>query len=679
MRFLSIVKKNFKLLIRSKSSAFIVFIGPLLIIALVGLIFSGKTSYDLNIGYFAPASTNMTVSFISALEGNHYLVRSFASEEACSDRIKQGIIHTCIIFPVDFEMNSTRSNELIFLVDYSRINLVYKVIDAVSGVLELESKEISYSLTKLMLSKINSTVAELSNDIAALDKTISELNSLAQDIASSRTASGSMKFNVEAISLEGLRSHVAVLNQTINSTIEKSLLVVDQGNDFISMIRTSDYLNDSEVLELQGDFDELASDMAELQNITLKRLEALLSDITGIEASFSTVQAELDASSKLNQEVQSRLDSAAKSISALQASASVLKRSLESTRKNLESVSLGRAESIVSPVNTKIEPVSSDSSNMTFTFPFLLVMIIMFVALLLSSTLVIFEKNTKAYFRNFMTPTRPWLFIISSFVTVAIIIILQTLVILSISQQIFGLSLFANIWPTLTILFAAAAFFIVVGMLIGYSFSTQEGAVMLSVVLGSLFLFVSNLVVPLESIAPAFANIIRYNPYILFSEMLRKSLLFKTGLAESMAILLALGAVALLMLVIILVGQGLAKRRKPRVAVAAAAKPGSSSDAQSAKGYLPDGESIGTGVLFEIGDKKAATKEELLKIIVDATRSEFESCVNAHENKMADWLESTGERRLAAKVRKAGDDRKEVIRVLAENIGSTRKAAEDEQ
>jgi len=679
MRFLSIVKKNFKLLIRSKSSAFIVFIGPLLIIALVGLIFSGKTSYDLNIGYYAPASTNMTASFISALESNHYLVRGFASEDACSEKIKQGIIHTCIIFPKDFEMSSARSNELRFLVDYSRINLVYQVIDAVSGVLELESKEISYSMTTLLLSKINSTVAELGNDIAALDKTISEMNLLAQDIERSRTASGAMKFNVNAISLEGLQNNIALLNQTINDINEKSLLVVGQGNDFISTIRASGYLNASEVNELQSDFNELVDDMKGLQNITPNRVEDLLSDITSIESSFSTVQAELDASSQLNKEVQSKLDSAVKSISVLQASASVLKKSIESTRKNLESVSLSRAESIVSPVNTKIEPVSSDSSNMTFTFPFLLMMIIMFVALLLSSTLVIFEKNTKAYFRNFMTPTRPWLFIISSFMTVAIILLLQTLIILSISQQIFGLSLFANIWPTLIILFVAAAFFIIAGMLIGYSFSTQEGAVMSSVVLGSLFLFVSNLVVPLESIAPGFANIIKYNPYILFSEMLRKSLLFKTSLAEPMTALLALGAVAFLMLAIILIGQGLAKRRKPRSAGAAAAKSMLTSDAQSGKKYLSKERDADASALFELGDKKAATKEELLKIIVDATKSEFEACVNSRDNKVADWLEIIGERKLAARIRKAENERKEITRILADNISRSRKDVEDEQ
>ena len=62
MVLLKIIQKNLKLLIRSKSSALIIILGPLLVIFLVGIAFGNISKYSLNIGTYTESYTDITNS-----------------------------------------------------------------------------------------------------------------------------------------------------------------------------------------------------------------------------------------------------------------------------------------------------------------------------------------------------------------------------------------------------------------------------------------------------------------------------------------------------------------------------------------------------------------------------------------------------------------------------------------
>ena len=57
---LKIIKKNLKLLIRSKGSALIIILGPLLVIFLVGIAFDNLNTFSLNIGTYSERSEEHT-------------------------------------------------------------------------------------------------------------------------------------------------------------------------------------------------------------------------------------------------------------------------------------------------------------------------------------------------------------------------------------------------------------------------------------------------------------------------------------------------------------------------------------------------------------------------------------------------------------------------------------------
>jgi ABC-type multidrug transport system permease subunit len=357
-----------------------------------------------------------------------------------------------------------------------------------------------------------------------------------------------MTFETHAISLADLRKSVVSLNETFNSLQEKGTTLINDSEEWINDL--SDCQN---VSNIRKDFEKLRTKLLELYNLTPKNIGQVEIQLDVLSDSLSKIESELNTSKRLNKDTQARLSTAKTNLAGVQASLTDLKNSLQKTRKNLESINITKTETIVSPVNTKIEPIVLESSKLTFTFPFLLVLITMFVALLLSSNLIIFEKNEKAFFRNHVTPTRQEFFVITTFITSLIVIVVQTLIILGLANYFMHIPLFKNAWCTVLIIFLTSAFFIVLGMAVGYLFSTQEGAIMASIVLASVFLFLSNLVVPLESLAPSLTNIIKYNPFVLASELLRKSLLFNIKITEVMMPMLLLGGATLLIFLLIII------------------------------------------------------------------------------------------------------------------------------
>ncbi len=681
MKLLQVIIKNFKLLIRSKASAFTVLIGPLLIILLVSLAFSTKNTYELSIGYVNPANhanlanntinnitnvpnvranntiNNLTASFVDTLKQSKYYVQEFPDEQSCVKKIEEGVVHTCIIFPANFKISNEQRNEIRFLVDYSRINLVYKVIGTVSDILNIGSEEVSYSLTQTLLSRINSTVKDLRQDLTATDGLSQKLSLLMLDLQDAKAKSEAMTFESGSLSLGNIGDATASLNESIVSLIYQGGALINQSEELLNELGS--YEN---VTDIRGDFEKLRDDILTMHNTTSDRLSELEVSIVVASDSLSNLEANLENNKQLNQATQQKLDSAKNNLALIQASVLDLKKALDKTRQSLEGIAITQAETIVSPVNTKIEPVVPESSKLTFTFPYLLVLVIMFVALLLSSNIVIFEKSSKSFFRNHISPTRQEFFIISTFITSLIVVLFQTIIILGLANYFMHIPLFKNFISTIMLVFVASAFFIVLGMAIGYLFSTQEAAIMGSLIIGSVFLFISNMVIPLESFAPWLSNIISYNPFVLSSELLRKSLLFEISIKESIPTLLLLGGAAIIIFILIVFSVGL--RNKKRIKL----PKGQVAISEEGTVSIMKEDSVASNLKLMVGDRSASNKEELLQLVSDISKAEFEEVVNSQENKIADWAEKAlDDKKLASKLRKTGS-RKEMIRILSEEV-----------
>jgi len=167
--FLAIIKKNFKLLIRSRVSALIIILGPLLVVSLVGMAFSNSQQYAISVGAYSSEYTELTDSLIKKLTDNNYRVVKFQNAVSCVSSVKRGVTNVCVIFPKDLEIKQDKTNQITFYVDYSRVNLVWMVLNTITQKVSAESEEISMDLTQGLLEKLSETATTMDDDKIVVD------------------------------------------------------------------------------------------------------------------------------------------------------------------------------------------------------------------------------------------------------------------------------------------------------------------------------------------------------------------------------------------------------------------------------------------------------------------------------------------------------------------------------
>jgi ABC-type multidrug transport system permease subunit len=138
------------------------------------------------------------------------------------------------------------------------------------------------------------------------------------------------------------------------------------------------------------------------------------------------------------------LNTLQESLSTLTKNTDEIKIKQEQILQEIESFELRSARSITNPINTRTESVASTSNRLTYSFSYLLTLAILFIGLMLSSTLVYMEKDSKSFFRNFTTPTTQRYFAFINYLTALIIIIIQTLLILAIAHFTLSVPILTN-------------------------------------------------------------------------------------------------------------------------------------------------------------------------------------------------------------------------------------------
>jgi len=126
----SIVNKNFRILARSKLSLISIILVPVLVILLTGFAFNSSGLNQVNVGIYSESYSDLTNEIVSEFEMQNYTINRLNSTEQCSEDVKQGFSQICIVFPKDLS-DKGDSEEILFYVDHSRINLAYILINEV--------------------------------------------------------------------------------------------------------------------------------------------------------------------------------------------------------------------------------------------------------------------------------------------------------------------------------------------------------------------------------------------------------------------------------------------------------------------------------------------------------------------------------------------------------------------
>ncbi len=559
MKFLKTILKNFKILFRLKTSLIAIILGPLFIILIVGLAFNSSSSFDVVIGYHSPDNSSLTAEFVEIL-GTSNALKEFDSKEACASDLEQGLLHICIDFPEDFILEDGKQNNITFVVDKARINLVYSVIENVSDRVGIKTEELSMGLTDALTKTLTSTSATIDENLGSLIKVKKAISDSSNDANTINQNVGSMDLDMVSVSVN-FESDADTLLARTRSLDDEIQSISDAGLALIVDIKAESPTDNITSLlnTLKANFEDLKAEGTSKHSSANNTVNSLKDKITKANTDLGTLETKLGTARTLSAENQKKITSLRSNLNSIASDIDTIKHSLEEAAQKINNIKITSSDQIVNPITTNIETVSSDTNKLTILFPYVLMLIVMFVGLLLSSTLVVVEKKNKAAFRVFTTPTRNEFYILTTFFTAFIIVILQLIVILVVASYFFIDLISANLMTNSIILILASSLFVMMGMAIGYLMSNQQGTNMASISLGAIFLFISNMVLPIESVSGYMQNFVQYNPYVLVSETLRKSILFSAGFDTIGREILILLGYSLIIVVLIILFQKVSK------------------------------------------------------------------------------------------------------------------------
>jgi len=139
------------------------------------------------------------------------------------------------------------------------------------------------------------------------------------------------------------------------------------------------------------------------------------------------------------------------------------------------------------------------------------------------------EKTSNAHFRNLISPTKTIFFNAGAFVVTLLIVLVQILIILIITDLSFDTAILHNLIFLLLISVVSATLFILIGIFLGSIFNSEETSLLGTLVIGLAFLMVSGTILPLEYMPATVRAIADFNPFVLTNQMLRDVILFKAG------------------------------------------------------------------------------------------------------------------------------------------------------
>lgn len=528
-------EKNFKILWRSRSSVIIVLLVPVLAMILLGMAYNNLEPYGLKIGVYIEEDNEITNSIIKAMDEKFSIIK-FEETENCINSILDGQTQVCAVLN-RIMIEENKENKITFYVDYSKVNLVWMIIDTTSQAITEKSEEISFDLTKILLDQLTEAKDSMQQSQLLIEtiksrneELIGKADNIYTDIYKLRPET-----SIEKEELIELENKLSDMTESMGSVQEYVELAIEEYNELESFVNTLP-LSGNQSQEMDKLMDELEEGLEELKqevnsdsNSTLEEADRLTARIQG---KLEEIQARFEEVKVAQKNTLTNLEQMKETISKAQEKIKELQKNIEEVSSDISSIKIKNATSIIKPIETVIEPVVPEKTFLNYIFPTLLAIVIMFTAIMFTSTAIISEKNSKAFFRNTITPTEEWEFMAARYITDILIIGIQISLFLLISILVLKVKIAEETFLLGTAAVMVISMFICIGMIMGYILNSQQVGVLAAIALSSIMLFLSNTILPIESMTEPIRAIAKYNPFMIAEGMLRKIAVYSLGIEQ---------------------------------------------------------------------------------------------------------------------------------------------------
>ncbi|MBN2421790.1 ABC transporter permease [Candidatus Woesearchaeota archaeon] len=425
-----------------------------------------------------------------------------------------------------------------FLPRYNKIKLIQSRINNITESVNSSYSEFIYELNLLdyELELLNYEITGWINPITLPGYYIYEINMTRY-----------MTTNLSFLSLNNIT--FSQFNLTNFTFINRTMLNDTLNNDMIDISDISE--NDYRKL--------LASSIDDRINKVHSLVERATDSTTGLYNEFILLKTEFDSVIFQLDEFRIMLDSEieATDIYLRKIDAAVIKIHELQDKLNENLVKLSKlnpnlAEKLIKPIVQSFEPLSANLKDINLVFPSLLSMIIVFISILFSNIVTLSEINSKAFFRNLITPVNDFIFTIGLIITNLVVVMFQVLVLLIVAEFKFRINVFHNIAEISFICIIFSLVFVFFGMIYAYLFNNEQTSILVTTFTAIAFYLFSDAITPLETMPMLASRLASLNPFVFISSVFKKIILFDIPLfymQKEMIILLLYFLVSLILLV----------------------------------------------------------------------------------------------------------------------------------
>jgi len=560
--------KNIKIMFRNWTSLSLLIIAPLVLILLIGYAFSSDSLSGIKIGIIS--GEKMDLGPLAQSVRSYGSISQYDQLQSCLSDLALQKTHIC----VDIEgltLNANQSNitnletgKITYYYDDTRKKISLSIIRNIQEFFGLKAEQMSIESTQSIIENIQSLIGFINDRRGEIAQLKNESLQLKNDQIA-------RKAKLEQVRSDFLPSYFAIkdtqatmhnystkVNATtddIRSEIDLSLLLVRTLKTTASVLLPPELedlgVNETEnittIITLLDDMEQRLVELQDLTDQTNADANSLVMEVDQIVGQIDNVKFMLD-------EEIIRTDASIKEIDKRVAQIEQISKDLDEKLSGLSALSPGMAEKLIRPLISDYGSLLKNVKNIQLTFPQLLVIIIMFIALLFSNIATLTEINDKAYIRNLISPVNDSVYVIGMLLTSIVIIFSQILVLFAVAQLKFGIVISSMFWQISAVSLLLVTVFILVGMIFAYLFRTIQSSVLVTTFSALIFFLFSNTLAPIEAMPSAARFISNNNPIVIGEFLVKEIQLFKMplGVLTDKILLLAAYIAVLFIALIIL-------------------------------------------------------------------------------------------------------------------------------
>lgn len=522
MKIYNIFKKNIKIVSRNWSYFVVLFVCPILLILISGIMLNSNDFNNLRVGVI-----NEDPNYDLNLENLRNTIDYDSLADCLYDLTNQ---KNSVCFHITKRAETTQID--VYLDNTKKIIEYYAKQFILDNVLS-EQTQTFYRTSEELNAKLTVYSNSISDAKRELEEAITELDDQERTLTEYRNNLGVIRSDFDSVywpiknmepTIKTLKNNFNQNKQELQNSIsnfrnQKQNLqsnIASTKNFLSSKLTPADYSYVSQNLDaVSVSLNQVDSSLAGVEQIyyspelstVINNLDLIIANLDAIKETLDKLDSDLALAIQRTQNSKAKIRSFIVRLNEVSSEMGTISKSLKQDKVNLE-------------FKNAFE-ISSDP--VFLAFPILVTIIITFTSLVLSNMFILKQVNRPSYLRDLITPTKDIHFLIADYLTNLFFVSVQVGILFLIGFYWFNLPL-EIIYVFVISIALAASVLIFMGMSLGYVVKQQNLSILLTISLVMLLFIFSDLIVPSVLSGPIIKFFVELNIFVILNKILIDSL-----------------------------------------------------------------------------------------------------------------------------------------------------------